>query len=371
MTWAEYHTRSETLAGQAEAALRRGDKEQALAFYSEAAEAESRALDFLDDSKQRTIGISAVSASALWYKSGQYAKAQQVAYQWLSKGTLPAFAEEQLQGLLQAIWNETVRQKAGFQFVPGQVIVSVKGGEVIAGGAPLDLIVEKVQTIQSLYFRTAEYLDGMPHRKHGGPSAEIRGICRPWLFQTVPGSYQFAVAVQEPAQQTMFPSGKPKAREVASRFLEILKASVEDPDDSLREIVPDVAYRNTFLKLARNLAPTGKSFQAMEIRSAEDSEPITLDPGSRKSIRESIKRQMPQKQETSDLKTETLTGTLRAVHLDEDWLEVTVEDKHIRVEHVGETIDDIIGPMVNRPVIVQSVTDSKGQHFFRDIEPAE
>ena len=80
---------------------------------------------------------------------------------------------------------------------------------------------------------------------------------------------------------------------------------------------------------------------------------------------------MPHEQALFDLKAETLTGTLRAVHLDQDWLEVTVEDKHIRVERVGEAIDDIIGPMVNRPVIVQSVVDPKGKHFFRDIEPAE
>src|SRR3990172_288948 len=371
MNWSDFHTQSETLAGQAEVAHRRGEKERAQTLYSQAAEAESRALDYLDESKVRTIGISAVSASALWYKSGQYAKAQQIAYQWLSKGMLPEFAKEQLQGLLQSIWNETVRQKASLQFVPGQVNVSVKGGEVVTGGAPLDLIVEKVQTIQSLFFRTAEYLGGMPHRKHGGPSAEIRELCRPWLFQTVPGSYQFAVAVQEPAQQKMFPSGKPTARDVASRFLEILKASVEDPDVSLPQIVPDASYRGTFLKLTRNLAPTGKSFQTMEIKAAEDAAPIILDPGARKSIRDSLKRQLPRKQESADYKAETLTGILRAVHLDKDWLEVTVGDQHIRVNRVGEAIDDIIGPMVNRPVIVQSVTDDKGQYFFRDIEPAE
>jgi len=49
---------------------------------------------------------------------------------------------------------------------------------------------------------------------------------------------------------------------------------------------------------------------------------------------------------------------LRAVHLDRDWLEVTVDKDHIRVEDVGEAIDDLIGPMVNRPVIVHVVRES-------------
>lgn len=39
---------------------------------------------------------------------------------------------------------------------------SVKGGEVITGGAPLDLIVEKVQTIQSMFYRTVECIKDLP-----------------------------------------------------------------------------------------------------------------------------------------------------------------------------------------------------------------
>jgi hypothetical protein len=40
--------------------------------------------------------------------------------------------------------------------LPGQVFFSVKGGDVVTGGAPLDLIVEKVQTIQPIFYRTIE-----------------------------------------------------------------------------------------------------------------------------------------------------------------------------------------------------------------------
>ena len=282
MTWADFHTKSEVLAGEAEAARRGGDVGKAQTLYAQAADAESLALDQLDKSKTRTLGISAISAAALRYKARQYAEAQQLAYKWLGTGLLPDFAEEQLQGLLQSIWNETAMGKAGVKFAPGQVVVSVKGGEVMTGGAPLDLIVEKVQTVQSLFYRTAEFLRGLPHRRRGQPSHELREMCRPWLFQAVAGSYQFAVAVQEPAQPDFFLASKPKAHEVASHFLEIIRASVEEPDTVFPQIVPDTDYRGTFLKLARNLAPTGKSFLAMEIRSPQGSETITLVPSARR-----------------------------------------------------------------------------------------
>jgi hypothetical protein len=370
MAWADLHSQSANLASEAEAALRQGDVEKARLLYAQAAEAEARGLEQLDVSKKRTLGISAVSAASLWYKAAHYVEAQQLVYKWLSSGVLPDFAEEQLQGLLQAIWNETAMQKAGLHFAPGQVVVSVKGGDVVTGGAPLDLIVEKVQTVQSLFYRTAELLYAQPYRQHGQPSQELREMCRPWLFQAVPGSYQFAVAVQEPAQQDLFPGKRPKAVEVASHFLEILRASVEEPETLLPKIVPDPQYRGTFLKLTRNLAPTGKSFEAMEVRSADATEPITLVPSARKNIGDVIRRETPP-QDPSKFTEETLTGVLRAVHLDRDWLEVTVDKDHIRVEGVGEAVDDLIGPMVNRPVTVLVVKDRQGRRLFRDIEPSE
>ena len=80
------------------------------------------------------------------HKAESHSRAQEHAYQYLAGGLLPQFAKEQLQGLLQSIWSEEVRQRAGVRFASGQVIVSVKGGEVIEGGAPLDLIVDKVIT---------------------------------------------------------------------------------------------------------------------------------------------------------------------------------------------------------------------------------
>ena len=101
MTWADFHKKSEVLASEAEAARRDGDVGKAQTLYARAAEAESIALDQLDNSKTRTLGISAVSAAALRYKAKQYAEAQQLAYKWLGTGLLPKFAEEQLRALLQ------------------------------------------------------------------------------------------------------------------------------------------------------------------------------------------------------------------------------------------------------------------------------
>jgi hypothetical protein len=284
----------------------------------------------------------------------------------LASERTPSFASEQLKGLLQSIWSEQVRERADVHFAPGQVIVSVKGGQVVEGGAPLDLIVDKVQTVQSLFYRTAEFIRGLPHRKRGLPSKEIQESCRPWLFQTAPGSYQFAVAVQEVAQLDFFKPDEPKPQEVADQFLTILRASIEDPEKAFQTVVPDQDYRNTFLKLARDLAPSGKTFDQLDIRPAAGREMISMVPSTRKEMSQTIRAGRPV---VKDQPTEeTLRGVLRALHLDQDWLEVTVGEDHLRVERVAETVDDVIGPMVNKQVLVHVLRGPRAKLTYVDME---
>ncbi len=367
MTWLQHHTTSERLAADAEMAARRGDVQRARKLYSQAAKAEELALADVESGKSRTFGITAVSAVSLYYKAAQFQTAEALGCRWLASENLPMFAGEQLRGLLQSVWSEQIRERANVSFAPGQVIVSVKGGEVVEGGAPLDLIVQKVQTVQTLFYRTTEFLRGLPHRKRGGPTKDILETCRPWPFQTSPGSYQFAVAVQEPRQGRLFDADELRPKEVTDQFLSILRASAEAPEEELRKLVPDADYRNTFLKLTRDLAPTGKRFSLLELRSATQTRALSLLPTTREAVRKAIRASLP----ASVPADQTIRGLLRAVHLDQDWIEVTVNDKPVHITEVGEAVDDIIGPMVNHPVVVQVTRDVRGKLHFRDIERDE
>ncbi len=240
------------------------------------------------------------------------------------------------------------------------------------GGAPLDLIVEKVQNVQSIFYRTAEYIQSLPLRKQGLPSKDIRERCRPWLFQSVPGSYQFVVAVQKPVQGDMFPGDAPEPEILTEKFLAILKAAVEDPEGKLPEEVTDEAYRLTFLKMTRNLAPTGKTFEQLDIRGIGDRTPIVLSQNSRKLISDTLKGpSTPVESQIDRPDSIVIRGVLRALNLDADWLEVTVDGKPKRVKGVNEAVDDLIGPMVNHEVIVRVRPGPRSSLLFIDIEQDE
>lgn len=368
MSWIDHHQASELLASEAQAASREDRQAEALALYSRAAAAECEALTDLAPSKTRTSGITAVSAASLYYKASELERAESVAGHWVGVDYLPSFAKEQLRDLLQSIWAERARRQADADFAPGQVLIAVRGGEVVHGGAPLDLIVDKVKTVQSILHRTAEFMGNLPFRKRGGPSKDIQEICRPWLFQAAPGSYQFAVAIQEKRQLDMLRE-LPSSRDISECFLQILRVGVESPDVRLPEVVPDSDYRDTFLKLTRNLAPAGTACDSLEVRSPDWSQAIRLDSGTRKDLGQTIRKQDAART-SSTSHVEALKGVLRALHLDKDWLELIVENKLERVSRVGDHVDDLIGPMVNKPVIVH-VSVEGGRRLFLDIEPAD
>lgn len=368
MSWADHHNRSEKLAAEAHEALRQSNTELARSLFRQAAEAEVAALHDLPSDKPRTLGITAVSATALWYKSGELGSAERTAYQAAARPEMPVFAQFQLRELLQSIWNEQAQREAGVSFVPGQVTISVKGGEVVTGGAPLDLILSKVQAVQNLFFRTAEYLKDVPLRLRGQPSKEIHDRYRPWLFQSVPGSYQFAVAIQKPSQDDLFSQPEPEPEVLTDAFLRILRAATEDPEHELPKVVPKEDYRRTFLKMARNLAPTGKSFSKMEIRGATERDAVVLVPESRNAITQTLKDQATHEVQKSHLE---LRGNLRAVDLDKNWLDVSVDNQTVRVRDLVDTVDDIIGPMVNHDVIVRAIRNGKSKLTFLDIEQEE
>ena len=372
VSWDRKHTESEQLAVAAEHALKLGQRDVAEDYYRRAALAETSALAEISRNKERTLGITAVSAVALWYKGHNYDKAEALAHAQLAKPTLPLFARKQLRELLDLIWTGMAAEEAGVKFAPGDVLVSIKGGEIIHGGAPLDLIVQKVEGIKAVLFRTVEMLLNQPFRRRGGPSVQIQSMFRPWLFQAPAGSYQFAVRVQEPPQMELSFWPKPTLNRVTDTFFRVLRASSCDPEQELPKVVEDKQYREAFISLSRNLSPTGKSFEQLEVRDASTPNlPIVAFAiQTRQQLNAALRATRSPRNEVASDEPVTIKGILRALHLDQDWLEVTSDSpgvEHIKVEEAGEALDDVIGPMVNRRVNVMTVR--RGQKYiYRDLE---
>jgi hypothetical protein len=344
--------------------MRRISRSDADGLYRSAAELEVKALDSLPPDKLRTRGIIGVSAASLLFKAREFARAEELALQLLN-GRLLESAKVQLQSVLQAVWNEAAKTTSDVKFLPGEVIVSISGGEVVAGGAPLDLIVSKVQTVQNMFFRTVEYLVNMPLRVRGRPASEVRDYCRPWLFQAPAGSYQFAIAVEGPTQRDFFKE-QVRPQEVTDKFLDIVQASASGSDEQLEAVIKDEDYRAAFVKLTRSLAPTGRNFERIRIYSYDSPKEVSLSQDARLYADSYIRASLAIGDEA---KTDEISGVLRALDLDRDWIEVDVDGRHQRIVGLQDALDDVIGPMVNKKVAVQ--VERRGKRLrFLDIQEA-
>ena len=358
--------------------MRSNEFERAKGLYHNAADFELKAFEETEESKTRTKGITLVSAVSLFFKAHEFDMAEDLALTQIGNPELPAFAKDQLKDLIQTIWQEKEFANADIGFAEGEVIVSVSGGDVVTGGAPLDLILTKVNDISRYFYRTIEMLLDRPLRTRGAPERYIQEQCRPWLFQAPAGSYQFAVRVQRPAQPELFGDDLPKIQHITDKFIEIVDAASREDFEELERAVPKEDYRKAFLRMTRNLAPTGKSFEKLEIipSRSRNVEKVTLSPDSRTKVSNLIKSVAPPS-EIAQAEGEhvRLLGTLRALHLDKDWIEVTItvndKEEHVKVTEAGEVIDDIVGPMVNRRVVVDALRTASGVYHFRDIQVDE
>ena len=369
MEWLALHKTSEALAVRAHAALREGNSEDAEELFRLAAAAEEDALAQLDISKPRTFGIAAVSAVSLWYKGKDVQRASMLAYRCLANPDLPSPAREQLDDLVQTLYTERDRKRLTGEFLPGSVTVAVKGGSVLRGAAPLDLIVDKVKTLQSIFFRVVEWSNGKPLRRHGPPTKDITGSFEPWLVQEAPGSFQFSVAVKVNGQLDMFDAEKLEAADIARKFLDVVTTMAADATgEASKELVPDEGYRGTFRKLIRNLTPPPNSTESVAISSKErEHVAVILDDSTRTKLDLAIKAESPKADESAGEEMHEFTGVLRALDLDSDWLKVDVDSGQVTVKGMSQAVDDVIGPMVNKTVLVKAVKSGRGDLKFVDI----
>ena len=154
---------------------------------------------------------------------------------------------------------------------------------------------------------------------------------------------------------------------VVERLYDILDVCATSPIEKLSKVVPDDDYASTFLKLTRDMAPTGSGrFTYLEIRTPNEESPITLNSAVRSNISDALR---DRRVGVSDVSEEEIRGVLRALHLNNDWIEVVTHDtrKICRILRAGEEVDDRIGPMVNQPVLVR-VERVGDQRNFVDIE---
>ena len=367
MTWLDEHRKSEIFASQAEVAAHEGDTSRARELYAEAAAAEENALMQVESGKQRTYGITAVSAASLLFKSAQYDETLALAYRYLAAESLPPFAWRQLDELVGMTRDEISRAK----WEDEAVIVSLKAGDRLLDTAPVEVLADKFKNLEAFLYRTAEVLHDIPYRAKGKPGPEIRDAYQPWLFPVASSGCQFGIVVGGPSSNGEVPADREPRAHVLNQFYDIMLACAESPAARLSSVIPDAQYRDAFLRLARNLAPGNDRYESLDIAFPLRPRPVVLARDARVMIGDALRagrvQALPQPRESEEV---YVNGVLRVVDLERDLIEVLDGAQRVRIKGVGSDVDGVIGPMVNGPVAVQVVRIA-GDLQFRGIRPAD
>lgn len=369
MNWLNIHNEGAALAFEAHHARKRGLMDKAIDLFLRAAALEEQALEYIDQNQIRSRGIVGVSACSLYFKGRDLASAERLALSLMSTPLLPA-AKLEMQSVMQAVWNETVKRSSESPFRPGEIIVSISGPETLPGGAPIDMVLDRIRTIQNIFYRTVEYASRAPLRRRGPPASYVTDLCKPWLFPAPAGSYQFAVAIQGSPQLDFF-DGQLQVDAITETFLQIVKASSDEDRSRLEEIVLDSEYVPVLRRLTQSLRPKRNQDGVVKIYSYDFPEEIVLERLESYSVpvRESVRLSSMDLKAYLDEPAE-ISGILRALDLDRDWLELVDRGITIKIYGLHDMVDDYIGPLVNRKVIV--TVSSRGKRFlFIDIRPTE
>lgn len=348
----DQHNIAQELSLRAARLLAQGESEEAKRVFAEAAKHELEALAAVPPDKIKTRSVLSVSVASLLYKGGLLNEAELAIFRYLAEGDIDPWAEGQLRELLQVVMDERVLVSTLSRRYSGESItVSLRGGEIGAGTGPLDLILDKAVGFRSLLYRMAEWVGQFPLRQHGPPPRELQDLVYARAMEPAPGSYRLEIRLTEPVQPDLYQQTKvPPSLLSDSLFSFLERLTVGTPKD-LEEFVPQPEYRRALLQLTRNVAPGGKRVKELGIYRQKDNvlQSVYLTDALPPKIRDVL----PKRPESTAERNLTIQGILRALHLDRNWLELTLEDRsHITCDTVPEMLDDVVGPMVNRKVLV-------------------
>lgn len=254
---ASVHGRAMAAADRAMLARLRRERVQELAALREAFELEREAGVMADrlGVAEPSRSVLLRSAAALAYDIGELDEAERLAYVAMA-GSPPEFVKQELRELLQNVGASQHLKVSGVTLQPGDFQFVVVGPAVGHGFIPYELYDERVKSLQATLFRTGERLLQRPYRKSGRRPRDVRSELPMMLSAARSSSFAITFRVGMPMEQ-LFPA-ESLATRVVLEVVKGLRLLGEGQDEALEEVIPDVAYRRSFVASAKALAPDGE-----------------------------------------------------------------------------------------------------------------
>lgn len=320
------------MAEEARALRDRGDESGAVNLYRKAAKETEDHLEEISRERRRTTAIFMNNAVALWWKARRYEHCSNLALQLLGSdppksiyGALKKFAVRAMQAEeLEEIPGPPVQSATPFRI--GFVIEDLPPGL-----APASEVMRRVTTAQKLFWRDAEYAAVRERPPATHPRAPIKRNLRVISGGVRIKSYELELWLHTRAEQIPLRFGGeekmvtlPNSTETVENALSYGQAICSHNERAFRERVPNINYRQHFLKIFKNLSPGTNGVREVEFGGGDpdEGEAFRLTKDTR-SFTKKVLEEYEQGEREIDV-----TGTLREIRSRNRYILLTVEDEN-------------------------------------------
>lgn len=366
----ELHPRAMDLADEAFRLRRSGSDARAKEMFLEALELERAAAVLLppDEQAEPSRSILYRSAASLAYNGEDFSTAERLVAQGLS-GFPPIEIREELKNLYEDINFKRHLQAHGVVLSDNQWVMTIHGNATSFGGTLVEPLMDRVDRVTALFYRTVERLLGIHYRTSGGITRAIKETYGLYVKAFAPSSFAVSFQIGAPEQQiSLFEDQEPRKPVepdfVVDELMKCLEIWESEKTEVLRETIGDETYYQNFVGIAEQIAPDGDAVKLVGFKAVRQGEekPVTLRKN-RRQLRESISAEQLSDQEP--LST-TLRGVLRfasspqskpygTVHLTD------AEGAH-RIRVPIALMKDVVQPYYEERVEITAVR--KGGHLY-------
>src|SRR5690606_30628602 len=142
----------------------------------------------------------------------------------------------------------------------------LRGGLIGSGTGPVGVIVDAIATFQKIIVRIAEMKGNYPFRTSASAPKQLLKQFGIRANQPAIGSYKFTVRLTTPEQGVLFqdPHHIP-VDEVAAFVVPFVQAAASGDGARVAELVPQLEYRDTLVRLLDNFLPPRDEVAEVEI----------------------------------------------------------------------------------------------------------
>ncbi len=238
-----------------------GQVDAANELLRSAFENERRAARAVKPGLEPTRSVLLRSAASIAVELGELREAERLVALALSGEPPPEIAEE-LRDLLESVNLGRHLLVRGLELLPMEFQVSMTGEAVGLGLAKSGPFVQRMQSLETLTFRTAERILDRPYRDSGRREKALGEELEVYL--SVPRAASFAISFRiGSSTQIHLPGNESLPEKVIDEMLALFGLFDANDVEALSKRIPDPAYLRNFVGLAKTIAPDGKAIRTV------------------------------------------------------------------------------------------------------------